>query len=256
MSYSQEKEWLLKEKYAGKKSFAYYLDLLTLRTGYPLAYLIGNVPFLSLKIDLSMKPLIPRPETEFWVYDRVFPFCTKRSLQNNKLFVLDIFSGSGCVGLSIAKHYSNFAVYLSDFNSLYLKQIHINAQLNNIHNVKIIDSDVFSNIKGRFDIITANPPYVSTSVFDSKASFSVKFFEDKKSVFTKDHGLFFIKKILKESPAFLKPGGKLFMEFDPWQKEKIQTFIKESRLMDFLDVNYYPDQYGKYRVLEMTVKLD
>ena len=63
---SQDIEWLLKEKYAGEKSDAFFADCKRLALGEPLGYLIGHTPFLDCVIHLDSKPLIPRPETEFW----------------------------------------------------------------------------------------------------------------------------------------------------------------------------------------------
>ena len=63
---SQDIEWLLKEKYLGQESDAFFADVKRMVLGEPLGYLIGHVPFLDTTIYLDSKPLIPRPETEFW----------------------------------------------------------------------------------------------------------------------------------------------------------------------------------------------
>jgi methylase of polypeptide subunit release factors len=63
---SQDIEWLLKEKFGGEKSDAFFADCKRLALGEPLGYLIGHVPFLGCTIHLDSKPLIPRTETEFW----------------------------------------------------------------------------------------------------------------------------------------------------------------------------------------------
>ena len=71
--FKKEKKWLLEEKYKGKECPAFFSDLEKLKNGEPLAYLIGNIDFINTKIDLEYRPLIPRPETEFWIHEYIFP---------------------------------------------------------------------------------------------------------------------------------------------------------------------------------------
>jgi len=99
MASKKEQEWLLNEKYGGKKTPQYEADLDRLASGEPLAYVINNMPFLGCSIDLSSRPLIPRAETEFWVGEVV----EKLKKESGPITCIDIFAGSGCIGVSLLK---------------------------------------------------------------------------------------------------------------------------------------------------------
>ncbi|MCX6712336.1 MAG: hypothetical protein NT041_01440, partial [Candidatus Vogelbacteria bacterium] len=114
----REIELLKREKYKGKlseevgsrvTSSNFARDLARLEAGEPLDYVIGWREFLGCKIDLSAKPLIPREETEFWVEKAI-----KNTDDSRMYFVLDLFSGSGCIGLAVLKHIPNAKVTFGD----------------------------------------------------------------------------------------------------------------------------------------------
>ena len=110
---SQDIEWLLEEKYSGEKNDAFFADCKRLALGEPLGFLIGHVPFLDTTIYLDSKPLIPRPETEYWTEAVIADIKTNypaRDLENTpgaeQLRVLDLCAGSGCIGVAIAACWS------------------------------------------------------------------------------------------------------------------------------------------------------
>jgi release factor glutamine methyltransferase len=251
MNIDKETRWLLKDKYNGKATNKFYKDVERLREGEPLDYVIGftefGVPSGSCKIDLSKKPLIPRPETEFWVSEEL------KNIKTGK--VLDIFSGSGCIGIAILMHIKSAKVVFVDNDKNCIKQIKINLKLNNVDKkrYRVIKSNIFDNIKNKYDFIFANPPYIPTKN-EIKVQKSVLKYEPKKALFAGKDGLTYIKKFLKQAKNHLNLDGKIFMEFDSPQKNEIEKLLRTLRRgsgrfcgTEYSNFEFKKDQYGKYR---------
>ena len=117
-------------------------------------YKKGYKCFLGNKIDLSLRPLIPREETEYWV-----SIILKEIKEGSRC--LDLFSGSGCIGLSILKNVENSYCDFGEIEDKFIEQIKINLEGIDENRYKIIKTDIFLNITGKYDYILANPPYVA-----------------------------------------------------------------------------------------------
>ncbi len=266
----QEVQQLFQEKYNNKPTKRFYKDIKRLKEGEPLDYIIGFRKFLGCKIDLSKKPLIPRTETEFWVGK------TLKKINHNfsdrvkyDVRVLDIFAGSGCIGIAVLKNIKNSKVVFADKDKKCLVQIKINLKLNKLatpsfiraniirgenKRYAVVESDVFNNIKARlasypgfsearFDYIFANPPYIAKRKINQVQK-SVLKFEPKQALFGGTDGLIYIKKFLKKAKDYLNWGGKVFMEFSPEQKNKIDQLLKKNGYKKW---QFHKDQYGKWR---------
>jgi len=231
----KEIRWLLKEKYLGKPTKNFQKDIIRLKAGEPTDYVIGFKEFLNCKIDLSKKPLIPRPETEYWVEKEI-------QTVNGGSKVLDIFSGSGCIGISVLKNRAGVLCDFADHDKEAIKQIKINLKLNNAKG-KVIQSDIFSNVKGRYDYIFANPPYIPTTK-KNKIQKSVLKHEPKIALFGGVDGLLFVRKFLKNAKNYLNNKGKIFMEFDSSQKKELENLIKKYKYTNY---KFNKDQYGRWR---------
>ncbi len=248
-----EENKLLEEKYNGIKSKDFLEDVKKLRLNYPLAYLIGNIDFINIKIDLEFRPLIPRPETEFWIYEYIFPKIKNNEdfvSQNHSLKILDIFSGSGCIGISLLNNFEKIFVDFGEIKKENILQIKKNIQINNLEktNFNIYQSDIFEQIpKKKYNLILANPPYISKDRIDTVQK-SVLDFEDERALFANDDGLSFIKKLIQKFKNYLEKNGELWIEFDPWQKELILDFLEKEKIQNF---EFKEDQYKKERFLKI-----
>ena len=244
---SRAREWLLQEKYQGRTNSQYFNDLERIKKGEPLDYIIGFKKFLDCHIDLSQKPFIPREETEYWT-EKAIEIIKKENTKNN-LKILDIFAGSGCIGISILKHIPQSKVVFADKYTRSIKQIKLNIKLNKISpsRYRVIQSDVFDNIKGKFDYIFANPPYISKEKA-YRVKESVLQWEPQNALWGGKDGLFYIKKLLQQASNYLKAQGKIFLEFDDYQKKAIEKIIKQLNYSFYV---FHKDQFKRWRWMEV-----
>ena len=237
--------WLLQEKYNGKLTPAAKKDIKRLKSGEPLDHLIGFVEFLGCKILVDKNVLIPRFETEFWVQEAIDELSSYKV--NKVCKVLDMFAGSGAIGIAVLKHARNThtVCVFAESEKEAVAQIKKNCDINKIPKSRyhIIQSDIFSNIQGRFDVIFANPPYIPTAR-KHKVQTSVLKYEPKEALFGGPDGLSFVTRFLTEAKDFLSPGGKIYMEFDTMQRHKINILLKKLRYKTW---QFHKDQYGRFR---------
>jgi len=207
----------------------------------PEDYKNGFKDFLGTRIDLSKKPLIPREETEYWVN-----VALKEIKEGSKS--LDLFAGSGCIGISILKNINNSFCDFGEKEDIFLEQIKINLDLNHIDNKRynLIKTDVFSNIKEKYDYILANPPYVAENRIDEVGE-DVKKFEPSIALYGGSDGMKYIKIFLNEAINYLNNRGVIYLEFDSEQKDWIEEIIKDK----YSRYEFFKDQYNKYRFVKI-----
>lgn len=246
----QEIRWLLEEKYRGERTAAAESDIKKLEKGEHVDYVIGWVDFLGCRIDLSQKPFIPEPETEYWV-EKAISQITEGS-KRGVIRVLDIFAGSGCIGVAVLKHCPSAVVDFAEKERDFVNQIETNAEINSIdpERYRVIRSDIFSDITDHYDVIFANPPYlaeskkhlVQRSVLDHNGSYE--------TIFGGQDGLLYIRRFLDEARKHLKRGGIVYLEFDSRQKNSIARLLAEFGYRDFA---FFKDQYGKWRYMRVVL---
>jgi release factor glutamine methyltransferase len=209
--------------------------------------------FCRANIDVSRKVFAPRIETEFWTRKAIKQIKSQKSkIKNKNLNILDAFAGSGCIGIAILKTIKNAAVDFVDIDKEAIRQIKINLRLNKISKVryKIYQSNLFEKLKGKkYDFILANPPYVALDRIPEVQK-EVLEKEPHVALFAGKDGLVYIKKIFDKVKNHLKPGGMIFLEFDPRQKEEIEKIL-QNQGFKFV---FFRDQFRKYRWLKAKIK--
>lgn len=256
---AKEIDWLIREKYGNKPNGKLEKDIERLVKGEPVDYVIGFRPFLGCKIDLSFRPLIPRSETEFWVEEVIGQIKNHKSkvkdlkqkglnLENKKkgeIKTLDLFAGSGCIGVALLKHLARVKVDFGEKDRNLLKQIKLNCSLNGIkkERYKAVETDIFSQLKGKYDFIFANPPYISSPRLGTVQK-SVLDYEPKEALFGGRDGLLVVKKFLKEANSHLNPGGKIYLEFGQGQMKEIKKLAKA---LGYKNCEMKKDQFGRWR---------
>lgn len=129
--------------------------------GEPLQHLLGTVDFLGNELISDHRALIPRPETEHLVDWMIREVKAGRLRKPNSL--LDVATGSGCIGLTLATAWKDCRVLLSDISEEALDLARMNASRLGLHQVKLVRSDLFEKVTGSFDLVTANLPYIPSA---------------------------------------------------------------------------------------------
>ena len=181
------------------------------KEGKPIAYIIKEKPFFNHNFFVDNRVLIPRPETELLVEKAINILQENENKYPN---ILDICCGSGCVGLSIFDFFSG-NLTLSDISqdALNVAKINITNIFQNkdkISKIKLQKSDLFDEITGRFDLITANPPYLSQKDM-IKFGENLKF-EPKTALLGGKTGFEITEKIIKQAEKYLNKNGFLLVE--------------------------------------------
>lgn len=185
------------------------------RRGMPVAYLLGYKYFYGLRFKVTGDTLIPRPETEWLVEKSIGIIEAKlKKPRKNKLKVLDMATGSGCIIVSVAAHLQKTQTefWAADVSNKALTVAKQNAKANKAK-VKFVHSNLFSKVKGEFDLIIANLPYVPSSDY-KKLKDGLKF-EPKLALTDGTNTFKLLKKFLAQARYYLKPGGVLIIEVDP-----------------------------------------
>ncbi len=192
-------------------------DYERIKKGYPIQYLIGYVNFYGYKIEVNKNVLIPRYETEYLV-EKIIKYSKKF---NKKIDILDIGTGSGAIAIALNKKV-NSNVTAIDISPEALKVAIKNSKKNNC-DIKFVESDLFKNVKGKFDVIVSNPPYIAS---DEKIMDIVDKYEPHLALYASDNGLYFYKEILKEARKYLNDDFIIAFEIGWWQSKLIKDIAK------------------------------
>jgi release factor glutamine methyltransferase len=203
-----------------EKDFLEKLDLY-IHHHVPVQHLIGHSYFYGHKLIVNNHVLIPRGETEQLVEHVLFYY--DKYFNNDQLDVLDLGTGSGCIGLTLSLEEKNLNVTISDISKDALDVATKNRD-NLSANAQIILSDLFDNIKSKFDIIVSNPPYIP----DNELVDLIVEKEPSVALYGGTLGTDFYKKILDQSKSYIKEKGLIAFEHGYQQRNEIFTYAKQA----------------------------
>lgn len=191
----------------------------------PLQYLTGVQAFMGLEFEVNEHVLIPRQDTEVLV-ETALEVCRNDGAEN--LHLLDMCTGSGCILLSLlhglqARAVSGVGVDVSKEALLVAQR---NAKKLKIP-AKFLESDLFEQVEGMYDVIVSNPPYIRTSVIETLQE-EVKDHDPYLALDGKEDGLYFYRKIIGQAPKYLKAGGWLLFEIGSDQGEEVRQLMEQN----------------------------
>ena len=212
MKYEEEIKYL-KKYYNGDINIA----IERLKKGEPVQYIVGNVDFYGNIIKVDKRVLIPRRETEELIEK------TLKYIKRDNIKILDLCTGSGCIAITLKKMFPKSLVYASDISSDALSLASENAKLNNVY-INFIQSDLFSNINNKYDLIISNPPYIS---YDEKIMDIVKNNEPSIALYADNNGLYYYEEILKKIKKYMNSNCVIAFEIGYNQGEKLKELSKK-----------------------------
>lgn len=244
---TRDEEWLLQDKHDGLRTTEYENDLARLRAGEPIAYVIGWQPFLGLKISLDSRPLIPRPETEWWT-EQLLNNLSGADISARRISFLDLCAGSGAIGCAALKCLPNAKVYFGEVDPAHEQTILKNIRENGLDESRshISIGDLFEPFGDmRFDVIAINPPYIPS---DRELDASVVDYEPSRALYSGTDGLDLIRRIATELPKHLAPTGQVWIECDTSHMSAAQGLFEGVGLR----AEIRNDQYGVPRLLVVS----
>ena len=203
----------------------------------PLQHITGVQEFMGFEFAVNEHVLVPRQDTEVLVE-------TVLEKLHPEAEVLDMCVGSGCIIISLVKLGKNVYGTGVDISQEALKIASKNCEKLSV-NVKLIHSDLFKNVEGKYDIIVSNPPYIRTSVIEELKE-EVKCHDPFIALDGKEDGLYFYRRIVDEGRTYLKQGGKLCFEIGHDQGEEVKNLME---LAGFQNVSVKKDLAGLDRVV-------
>lgn len=213
----------------------------------PIQYITGEARFHGMEIKVKPGVLIPRPETE-----ELVDIIIDANKDRDDLRVLDICTGSGCIALALSRNLPFSKVTALDFSEEALEIARENAKILKTRisfiNADILDqtSELLPLLKGPYDIIVSNPPYV----MDKEAlemERNVLDYEPHEALFVRDDDpLVFYQKIVELALILLAPGGKLYFEINPLNSSQLKELLS---LKGFHDIELIKDSFGKDRFI-------
>jgi len=209
--------------------------------GEPLQHLLGTVEFCGHTFAIDKRAMVPRPETE----ELVELLLAEISGQKSEIRILDVGTGSGVIGLSLAVKFPQANVCAIDISEDALSLARENAaQLRLTERVRFQKSDLLENVSERFDLIVANLPYISMQ--DRHLLAREVLHDPEVALFGGSSGDELVRELIEQAPAHLEPGGLLALEIGLGQAEGLSHFLRQK---NYHDIELKKDYSGISRFL-------
>jgi len=216
--------------------------------GEPLQYVTGEVAFRHIVVKVRPGVLIPRPETEVLV-DSVLPAVDAALAARGDALVADLCTGSGCIALAIARERPDAHVSAGDVSPVAVEVTRENAErLGLSERVSAAEGDLFDAVpqalRGRLDVVVANPPYIPSADVPSLPA-EVAGFEPHLALDGGADGLDVFRRILSDAREWLRPGGLLGVELD----ERMVRIAASDAEQWYQEVRVVSDLSGRDRIV-------
>jgi release factor glutamine methyltransferase len=229
----------------------------------PLQHIIGSISFCGYEITVNRCALVPRPETEIlaesgWTF--LSTLNSPSTLEVGRAYpradlpvtALDVGTGTGCIAIALAAKCPNAKILASDISPDALVLAKENAAKNNVQ-IEFLQGDGFAALPSdaRFDLIISNPPYIPTAEIETLQP-EVRDFDPRQALDGGADGLDFYRRFALEAKTFLKPGGKIMLEFGDGQAPAIREIFENEKWI----VEAVKDDYSqRARILIATWKV-
>jgi len=216
--------------------------------GEPVAYILGEKEFWSLRFEVSREVLIPRPETECLIEEVLRLYRPP----GEGLRILDIGTGSGAIGVALARELPAARVVATDISPGAIAVARRNAMAHGVAGrMEFFQGDLSAVVSGDFDIICSNPPYIQEDQYDLLPA-GIRNFEPPGALIAGPDGVAFHRKIIREGAHRLKAGGRIFLEIGEGQRDRVAALFREEG--GYGDIDCRKDYGGVDRVASASRK--
>ena len=203
----------------------------------PISKILGRRDFWGRTFSINENVLDPRGDTE-----TLIDFVIEKPVKS----VLELGTGSGAIAVTLACEWKEVHVTATDISENALSLAKINAEKFNVQNkIHFLTSDWFENVKGAYDLIISNPPYIGLIEQDEISAEVIKY-DPEIALFAGRDGLDAFKKIIPNLPKFLKPGGFVALETGASQGVQVKNMMNA---VGFIDAKIVKDLSGKDRLV-------
>ncbi|HKV80409.1 MAG TPA: peptide chain release factor N(5)-glutamine methyltransferase [Candidatus Sulfotelmatobacter sp.] len=213
--------------------------------GAPAQYITGHQEFWGMDLIVTPAVLIPRPETEHVIETVLELGAAEIRDPKSKVRIVDVGTGSGCIALALAKELPHAKIHATDISPDALKIARANAARHQLeHRIHFHQSDLLGGLKGDFDFVVSNPPYVGESEED-QVQLEVRQFEPRNAVFAGPQGTEVIACLIPQARQLLRPGGWLIIEISGTIAEEVRRLLE-----GWQEVQVKPDLQSIPRVVQ------